>query len=241
MKKTNFIQKLYSAFEANQINGTLDKHKADNFFKLYQILIETNKAFNLTAITEEDDVILKHFVDCASVIQYIPLGSNIIDVGCGAGFPSLPIAILRDDVNITPLDSTAKKISYIKSVAQELNLTNVFPVAARAEEYAAKSRESFDIAISRAVARLNILDELCIPFVKKGGTFIAMKAPRGEEEFDEAQKGISKLGCELLTKEVLNLNYANNEIIREIYVFSKKSPTPAQYPRNFAQISKKPL
>lgn len=241
MEQTNFIQNLYTAFAQNGLEKVLDDKKTEKLFKLYQILVETNKTFNLTAITEENDVILKHFVDCASVIKHIPHSSNVIDVGCGAGFPSLPIAILRDDVYITPLDSTAKKISFIKSTAELLNLKNITPVAARAEEYVSHSRESYDVAISRAVARLNILDELCIPFVKKNGLFIAMKAPRGDEEYTEAKNGLSKLGCELVTKENLELRFRDSEISREIYVFSKKSPTPSQYPRNFSQISKKPL
>lgn len=241
MEKTNFIQKLYSAFTQNKIDNVLDDIKAEKFFTLYKILVETNKTFNLTAITEENDVILKHFVDCASVIRHIPQGSKIIDIGCGAGFPSLPIAILRDDVQITPLDSTAKKIGFIISTADELSLVNISPIAQRAEEYALKTRESFDVAISRAVARLNILDELCIPFVQKGGVFIAMKAPRGEEEYIEAKPGIQKLGCELKGKETLELCFENKEITREIYVFSKKSSTPSQYPRNYSQITKKPL
>ena len=241
MENKYFIQKLNLAFRQNNLAELLDDDKSSKLLMLYQILVETNKSFNLTAITEENDVILKHFVDCASVLRHIPQESRIIDVGCGAGFPSLPIAILRDDVQLTPLDSTAKKIGFIKSTSDAIGLKNISPVVARAEEFASKKRESFDVAISRAVARLNILDELCIPFVKKGGLFIAMKASRGEEEFSEAKAGISKLGCQLINKEILELSFESIEISREIYVFNKIATTPNQYPRNFSQISKKPL
>lgn len=241
MKNTEFIEKLHLAFNQNGLEGILCNESCERLYKLYQILVETNKSFNLTAITAEDDVILKHFVDCASVLKHIPKDATVIDVGCGAGFPSLPIAILRGDVKITPLDSTAKKISFIESTAKELELSNVTPVAARAEDFAQKSREHFDVAISRAVARLNILDEFCIPFVKKGGLFIAMKSSRGEEEYNEAKAGISKLGCILDSKETLELSFKNLEITREIYVFNKRTVTPPQYPRNYSQISKKPL
>ena len=241
MENKYFIQKLNSAFQQNNLADLIDEDKGEKLFKLYQILVETNKSFNLTAITDENDVILKHFVDCACVTRHIPQGSSIIDVGCGAGFPSLPIAILREDVHITSLDSTAKKIGFIKSTAETIDIKNISPIAARAEEFACKARESFDVAVSRAGARLNILDELCIPFVKKGGLFIAMKAPRGEEEFSEAKSGIFKLGCQLKSKETLELRFEDLEISREIYVFSKTSATPNQYPRNFSQISKKPL
>ena len=241
MESINFKEKLYSAFKQNNLDGLLDDQKADKLYELYNTLVETNKTFNLTAITDENDVILKHFVDCAAVLAYIPQDSSIIDVGCGAGFPSLPIAILREDVMITPLDSTAKKIGFIKSTAEKLDLRNITPIASRAEEYALKSRESFDVAISRAVARLNILDELCIPFVKVGGRFIAMKSSKGEEEYTEAQNGIIKLGCALKQKESFDFSFENIEITREIYVFEKKSQTPQQSPRNYSQISKKPL
>lgn len=241
MENIEFKEKLFEAFKQNNLDEWLDNDKAEKLYLFYNILVETNKTFNLTAITDENDVILKHFVDCAAVLHFIPANSSVIDVGCGAGFPSLPIAILRDDINITPLDSTAKKIAFIKSTADALNLSNVTPIASRSEEYAAKSREKFDVAISRAVARLNILDELCVPFVKVGGSFIAMKSSRGEEEYSEAQGGIKKLGCELTSKDIFDFKFGELNITREIYVFEKKSHTPMQYPRNFSQISKKPL
>ena len=241
MEKSNFIAKLHLAFLQNGLDCFLNDESASKLYCLYKILVNTNRTFNLTAITDENDVILKHFVDCAAVLKHIPPNANIIDVGCGAGFPSLPIAILRNDVKVTSLDSTAKKIAFIKSASDELALTNVTPVSARAEEHVIKTRESFDVAISRAVARLNILDELCIPFVKKDGLFVAMKASRGEEEYAEAKSGIEKLGCELKLKEEISLCFYDENIDREIYVFKKTRSTPIQYPRNFSQISKKPI
>ena len=241
MDKSEFISKLSTAFERNGLGKLLSVQKSEQFFALTERLLEENEKYNLTAITDPDMIILNHYVDCAALAAKLPKGARIIDVGCGAGFPSLPIAILRDDVMITPLDSTAKKIGFIKSTAEKLDLRNITPIASRAEEYALKSRESFGVAISRAVARLNILDELCIPFVKVGGRFIAMKSSKGEEEYTEAQNGIIKLGCALKQKESFDFSFESIEITREIYVFEKKSQTPKQYPRNYSQICKKPL
>lgn len=241
MEKTIFIQKLIDAFESNGLGGTINNETAEQLFAFSRSLIEANERFNLTAIKDYNGIILKHFADCASVLKHIPTNANLVDVGCGAGFPSFPIAILRKDVTVTSLDSTAKKIDFINQTADSLNLTNISGVSARAEDFAKENREKFDVAISRAVARLNILDELCIPLVKIGGKFIAMKSSRGEEEFTEANEGIQKLGAHLDSKHTITLNYSGEEIEREIFIFTKSKATPAQYPRNYSQISKKPL
>ena len=241
MNENQFTKKLFETFNINNLNQKLDEEKAKKLFQFAEILIETNKSFNLTAITEENDIILKHFADCATALDHIPNGASIIDVGCGAGFPSVPIAILRKDVNVTALDSTAKRIGFINDVAQEISLNNILGVAARAEDFAKTNREKFDVSISRAVARLNVLSELCLPLTKVGGRFIAMKASKGEEEFSESKKGIKVLGGTLSEKQAVELSLNEMKIEREIYVFEKASKTPAQYPRNYSQISKKPL
>ena len=232
---------LYKAFEENNLSNLLSDEIAEKLYRFSNILVETNKSFNLTAITEEKEVILKHFVDCASISKHVPERSSLIDVGCGAGFPSLPLAILRHDINVTSLDSTAKKIDFINRTAKELSLKNIIAVSARAEDFAKNNREKFDVATSRAVARLNILDELCLPLVKIGGTFIAMKSSRGEIEYSEAKAGIEKLGAKLELVDKGTLRFSELEIERETYIFKKHRQTPVQYPRNYSQIAKKPL
>ena len=145
---------LYEAFGENGIDDLLSERAADLFFEFATLLIETNKHTNLTAITDEKDIILKHFADSAIVSRYIPVGASVLDVGCGAGFPSIPLAIVRGDVSIISLDSTGKKIYFVLSAKEKLGLENLNAVCARAEEYVESARESFDVCTSRAVARL---------------------------------------------------------------------------------------
>lgn len=241
MDKKIFTEKLIEAFTKNGLQDEISPESAEKLYCFSRKLIEANERFNLTAIKDDNGIILKHFTDCATVLKHIPQNSKLVDVGCGAGFPSLPIAILRPDVAVTALDSTAKKIDFINQTASELGLVNIEGVSARAEDFAKNNKDKFDIAISRAVARLNILDELCIPLLKKGGKFIAMKSSRGEEEYAEAKSGIEKLGATFESKSTAILEYAEEEIEREIFIFVKRKETPAQYPRNYSQISKKPL
>ena len=241
MEYREYKELLYSAFKKNGCSELLCDESADKLYKFASILVETNKSFNLTAITDEKEVILKHFVDCASIVKHIPPNATLIDVGCGAGFPSLPIAILRNDICVTSLDSTTKKVDFINRTAKELDLENIIATSARAEDFAKQNRERFDVAISRAVARLNILDELCLPLVKVGGLFIAMKSSRGEVELAEAKVGIEKLGGQLTATEKETLLLDELSIERETYIFEKLRPTPTQYPRNYSQIAKKPL
>lgn len=241
MTYTEYKETLCKAFSENLPEIKLSEDAIDRFYRFSSILIETNKTFNLTAITDEKDVILKHFVDCATISKHIPANSRIIDVGCGAGFPSIPIAILRSDLSIASLDSTGKKTSFIGSCAKELGLGNINAVCARAEDFAEGNREQFDVCTSRAVARMNVLAEICIPLVSNGGKFIAMKSSKGGEEYAEAKQGICKLGCSLESSEKIALQLDESKIEREIYVFKKEHITPKQYPRKYAQILKKPL
>ena len=241
MEYNEYRSALLSAFAQNGLDDLLNEKKAQRLYIFSNILIQTNKSFNLTAITDEKDIILKHFVDCAAVSEYIPESTSIIDVGCGAGFPSIPLAILRDDISVVSLDSTSKKIGFISDVATELGLCNISAVCHRAEEYAAHHREQYDVCISRAVARLNVLDELCVPLVRVGGLFVAMKSSKGEEEYAEASTGLHKLGCELVTSDKKTLSLGESAIERDVYVFGKISHTPKEFPRKYAQILKKPL
>ncbi len=237
----DYYSNLKEAFEVNGLEHLMSHDKAEKLYKLSNLLVETNKIINLTAITDENNIILKHFIDCATICEYIPQSSKLIDVGCGAGFPTLPLAILREDVNITALDSTAKKISFVVTACKELDLTNVTAICARAEEFIADNKEAFDVCTSRAVARLNVLSELCLPFIKVGGLFIAMKAGKGQEEHSEASKGIIALGGRFNNSKTCVLSHRGAQIERELYLYSKINQTPAQYPRKYAQILKKPL
>ena len=241
MEYSNFISNLHTAFDENGMANLVSDTAAKKLCDFANILIETNKSFNLTAITDENEIILKHFVDSASIIKHIPQNASVIDIGCGAGFPSLPLSILREDIECVAIDSTEKKINFINSTARQLDVKNISAKCIRAEDYAKEARESFDVATSRAVARLNILDELCIPFIKVGGFFVAMKSSRGSLELDEAKNGINILGARLNQQESLSFAYSNNKIEREIFVFEKTRSTPLKYPRNYSQISKKQL
>ena len=241
MDKTQYISMLLSAFESNGISDLITAESAEKLYLFSNLLVETNKITNLTAITDEKGIILKHFVDCASISRYIPANSRLIDVGCGAGFPSLPLAIIRPDITVVSLDSTGKKIDFVNRAAANLELDNITAVCARAEEFVTKNREMFDACTSRAVARLNILSELCLPLVKVGGLFIAMKSNKGAEEYAEAQNGIKKLGATLKFSKEENFSLESDSITRETYVFEKEKPTPKEFPRKYAQILKKPL
>lgn len=216
----------------------------ETFYRLTERMLSVNEYMNLTAITDTEGVIVKHYIDSLTASKYIPSGARLIDIGCGAGFPSLPLAIARPDISVTALDSTAKRINYIRETAEILNLANISCVAARAEESAQDSsyREKYDIACARAVARLNVLCELCIPFVVKGGRFIAMKA-NFEEELTEASNAIAKTGGKLRNSDSFELIFPDSDTRdpRCIIEIEKISATPGIYPRNNSQIKKKPL
>lgn len=241
MTYDEYKENLTRAFCENGFKNVLDDDKAEHLCCLSKLLVETNKQYNLTAITDDDGIILKHFVDCASILRYLPSGSSVIDVGCGAGFPSLPIAILREDITVVSLDSTQKKISFVSAAANDLKLGNVEVVCDRAESFAKLHREQFDVCTSRAVARLNVLSELCLPLVKIGGEFVTMKSSKGQEELDEALNGIKRLGGVLTETSQMTFTYKGESIEREIFVFNKSAPTPSAYPRAYAQMLKKPL
>lgn len=221
----------------------LEKYISDDnmarFETLYTMLTETNKVMNLTALTEEREVIIGHFADSLAGADLLPQGARVIDVGCGGGFPTLPLSIVRPDISITALDSTAKKLVFVSDVAKQLGLS-VETLAMRAEDAAkmAEYRENFDVCISRAVARLNILDEICIPFVKKGGTFIAMKGALSDEEYVEAKKGIATLGGTLSENKKSTLADFGE---RALLIIEKIENTPEKYPRAYAKIKKSPL
>ena len=220
------------------------EEQADKLFRLTEIMLETNRHMNLTAITDESAVILKHYADSLTVSTRIPNGASVIDIGCGAGFPTLPLAIFRPDLRVTAVDSTAKRVEYVRRTAESLSLVNVTAIAARAEELAKKDeyRERFDFVTARAVASLPMLAELCLPFVRVGGAMIAMKASRAEEEREAAKNAIVLCGGDLpMCSPVALVSEDGTSEPRVLIEIAKKRATPAKYPRHFSQISKKPL
>ncbi len=200
-----------------------------------EALLEKNKVMNLTAITEPAAVARLHFADCLALLRAANFRKkSVIDVGCGAGFPGVPLKIGEPSVRLTLLDSLQKRVFWLRETLESMGVQTRC-VAARAEEYG--ERERYDIAVSRAVARLNVLAELCLPFVKVGGHFLAMKAAAAEEELSEAQRAVKLLGGEL--ERVWE--YEIDGACRRVLIFRKTRPTPAQYPRRFAKIKQQPL
>lgn len=211
------------------------------FDMLAGLLIEQNKTMNLTAIKEPDEIIVKHFADSLSVFSVIKpeIGAKILDLGTGAGFPGLPMLIARPDINLTMLDSTAKKLRYVADTVEALGL-KAEVLHARAEE-AGKDpiyREKYDFVCSRAVAALNVLSEYCLPFVKVGGSFTAMKSAKADEEIAQAKQAIRLLGGEITDKKTFFLSDGGE---RTLITIKKISQTSPKYPRVSAQIAKKPL
>ena len=243
MEFLEFKEKLAVAFKSNAISVELTDEKANKLYELTNIMLEVNKSMNLTAITDEDAIIVKHYADSLTVSSYIPKGATVIDVGCGAGFPCLPLAIFREDLTITALDSTTKRIRYIEDTAKKLDIKNITPIAARAEELGKQNnyRESFDVATARAVASLPVLSELCLPFVKKGGLFISMKASQGTQEAIDSKNAVRICGGSIKSVGKLSLNLSQTTEERTIITISKVSETPIKYPRHYSQITKKPL
>lgn len=206
----------------------------------YTLLSERSHQMNLTAISGEEDVARLHLLDCASVLnQFSFAGSRVLDVGSGAGFPGLVLKILCPDLSLTLLDSTQKRVTFQQEVCKALNMTDVVCLHLRAEEAPDSMRENYDAVISRAVARLNLLAELCFPFASVGGSFLAMKGPAVEEELSESKGAIRLLGGSeptLSRYEVPGLD-AERILVRSV----KLHITPAKYPRRFAQMKKQPL
>ncbi|MEA4822951.1 MAG: 16S rRNA (guanine(527)-N(7))-methyltransferase RsmG [Clostridiaceae bacterium] len=217
----------------------LDETRAALLGDYLSRVLEKNKVMNLTAITDPADAVRLHLLDCATLCaQYTFAGKSVIDVGCGAGLPGLPIRILEPTVHLTLLDATEKKIEFLRETAAALALANVRCIAARAEE-AVELREVFDVAVSRAVAPLNILSELCLPFVRVGGLFCAMKAKAADEELREAARAIQLMGGTV--RESRDYTIPGTYVTHRAIWIEKVSITPAGYPRRYAKIKQRPL
>lgn len=208
--------------------------------KFVDMLLERNQVMNLTAITEPDQVARLHLLDSPSLLPVEAFaGKAVIDVGTGAGFPGIPLAIVQQDADFTLLDSLGKRIRFLDEVREALGLGNVTCVHGRAEEFAQAHREQFDLAVSRAVANLAVLSELCLPLVKVGGAFLAMKSTGCEAETEGAQTAIRRLGGTL--ERVVDYTIPTTDVTHRVLVIRKTAPTAKKYPRPFAQIKKQPL
>ena len=219
----------------------LDAQAIDRLCKYYELLAEWNAKMNLTSITEPREAALKHFADSLMPLRSceLPEGASVIDVGTGAGFPGLPLKIARPDLRLTLLDSLSKRLSFLDEVCAQLGLTDVQTVHSRAEDGArTELRDSFDFAFARAVAELNILAEYCLPYVRVGGRFIALKGKDAEAELGAAENAVQTLGAKIGARHSFTLAEAGERAILE---FQKLSPTPEQYPRREKVIRKKPL
>lgn len=225
------------------VDMKFDEDKYNKFMLYKDLLKEWNEKINLTAITEDEEIIKKHFIDCIKAFnsKEFKKCKTIIDIGTGAGFPGLPLAIMREDVEVTLLDSLNKRINFLNEVISKLGLKNVVSIHSRAEDGArnSKLRQKFDISTSRAVANMCVLSELCIPYVKKNGNFIALKGPAVEEELSEARNAIATLGGKL--KEVIQVDIEGTDLKHNLVIIDKIKETPDIYPRKAGTITKKPL
>lgn len=247
MKSVNFLQ---FRNDLNELHITLSEKQFEQFLIYYELLIEKNHFMNLTAITEFEEVLKKHFIDSLSIVKVFDLNTavSIIDVGTGAGFPGIPLKIAFPNLRLTLLDSLQKRVGFLGEVIEKLELESVDALHGRAEDFARPGmlRESYDLCVSRAVANLSILSEYCLPYVKIGGKFISYKSEKVSMELDErqtevvqAEHAVSVLGGELIGQEKFTL--PNSDINRTFIVIEKCRPTPKQYPRKAGTANKRPL
>ena len=231
----------YFLDELGKLNISLSEMQINQFIRFYEMLIEKNKVMNLTAITEFDEVIDKHFLDSLNLFRLIDLNSEkrILDLGTGAGFPGIPLKIAFPKIKITLVDSLNKRVMFLNDVVNQLGLEDVECVHARAEDLAKKKeyREEYDICVSRAVANLSTLSEYCIPFVKVGGNFISYKSGDCDKEISSSKAAIKKLGARISKVE----NFEIKDMGRSFVVIDKISSTPSKYPRKAGLPSKEPL
>ncbi|MCR5594588.1 MAG: 16S rRNA (guanine(527)-N(7))-methyltransferase RsmG [Lachnospiraceae bacterium] len=232
----------------SQLNISLTDKQTDKFMLFYDMLIESNKVMNLTGITEFDEVVLKHFADSLSLVKIYDLSSSkdikIIDIGTGAGFPGIPLKIAYPEINITLLDSLGKRINFLNSVILKLGLNDsgsCLTVNMRAEDYVKEScvRESYDLAVTRAVSDLSVICEYALPYIKTGGSFIPYKSGDVEEEIKRAENAIDILGG--IMDKTISFDLPGSDIKRSLIEIKKTRPTPDKYPRKAGLPVKKPL
>lgn len=227
----------------DQLNITLNDSQINQFMEYYEVLVEWNSFMNLTAITEFDEVITKHFLDSLAIVKAVDIQNvgSIIDIGTGAGFPGIPLKIAFPHLEVTLLDSLNKRIKFLNEAITRLNLEGIKAIHGRAEDYAKQPqyREKFDLCVSRAVANLSSLSEYCLSYVKVGGCFIPYKSGKVEEEVKEAGKAFHVMGGKL--KEILYFQLSDTEMERSFVIIDKKKNTPKQYPRKAGLPTKEPI
>lgn len=239
MNKEEFFKQMKS--DTEKINIQLSESQCEKFYLYMNLLLEWNEKINLTAITEPQDIIKKHFIDSLTIKSYIEKNSKIIDVGTGAGFPGIPLKIVDESYDITLLDAINKRLIFLNDIIEKSDLNNIDTIHYRAEEAGKNQlyREKFDIATSRAVASLNILVEYLLPFIKIGGKCICMKGNNVKEEIKEANKAIQLLGGKIETIEEFSL--PDTDMKRTIIIIKKIKSTPQKFPRKAGIPSKEPI
>ena len=234
MNLNEFISKV------KELGIELNDNQINQFNKYYELLVEYNKVMNLTGITEYEEVLEKHFYDSLTMANKVNLNnSTLVDIGAGAGFPCIPLKIAFPSLDVTVVDSLAKRMKFLEIVIKELNLENIRCLAMRGEDFAKLHREEFDFVTARAVARLNILNEITLPLVKVGGYFIALKGQDGLIEIDECKDAFNKLGARIDMIDEFNLPSENAKRIN--ILIKKEKKTNVIYPRDYAKIKKNPL
>ena len=227
----------------DSVGMEFNEDKYQKFMLYKDLLKEWNEKINLTAITEDEEIVKKHFIDCIKAFKAdeFKKAKTVIDVGTGAGFPGLPIAIMREDVEVTLLDSLNKRINFLNEVINKLGLKNVETIHSRAEDGARKKelRENFDIATSRAVANMCVLSEFCIPYVKVNGNFIALKGPNITEELNDSKNAIGTLGGKL--KGITEVEIEGTDLNHNLVIVDKIKSTPKTFTRKAGNVTKKPL
>lgn len=226
--------------ESKKLNIELTKEMLEKFLLYKNLLKEWNKKINLTAITNDKDIVIKHFIDSLTIEKYIPRGAKLIDIGTGAGFPGVPLKIVRSDVDVVLLDSLNKRVKFLKEIIDRCELNNIIAIHSRAEEIAheANYREKFDIVTARAVANISTLSEYCAPFVKIGGKFICMKAD-ADDEIKASMKAVEELGMKKINEEQFKLNIIDSK--RTIIIYEKIKITSKKYPRKAGIPAKSPI
>ena len=226
---------------AKKLEIVLSENHVKKFYEYMLLLLEWNEKINLTSITDEKDIVLKHFVDSITICKYIPKNAKLLDVGTGAGFPGIPVKIVRDDVEVVLLDSLNKRILFLDDVINKLNMKNIRAIHGRAEEFGRNKdfRQCFDVVTSRAVANMAVLSEYLIPFTKLGGKSVIMKGSDFEEELNNSKKDIKVLGGKISYVDEFVL--PDSDMKRTIIVVDKIGDTPKQYPRKAGTPAKKPI
>lgn len=240
--EADFYASLQTAFSAAGLAPLLSPERAEAFYGLYRFLLEENEKYNLTALKGVEEIVLLHFVDSLMGASLLPAGASVIDVGCGAGFPSLPLAIVRPDLTVTASDATAKKTAFVAMAAERLGLSHVRTLTGRAEELArTEHRDAYDVATARAVAALPTLLELCVPFIREGGLFLGLKGRSAMQELEASRHAIGELKCKVRFTKEYEIGEGDATQARGILLLEKLAPTPATYPRAYARMKSRPL